>query len=190
MSVRILISSCLLGDLVRYDGGHKRDAFLIETVGPLVEWVKVCPEVDSGLEVPREPMRLVGDPARPRLVTVATGVDLTDRLEQFARAKMKELEPLDLCGYICKSGSPSSGLAFVEILRPGGEANASGPGVFTRIFMEHFPDMPVDDELGLHDPERRARFVERASRLQQRYDLLRSGGPRRGSPARTTGSHS
>ncbi len=188
MKPRILISACLLGDRVRYDGGHKLDAFLVESLGPLVEWVKVCPEVDCGLPVPREPMRLVGDSARPRLVTVATGSDVTDRLEQFARAKMKELEPLELCGYICKSGSPSSGMAGVEIEGAGGEAVGRGPGVFTRIFMEHFPHVPVVDEQGLHDPERRARFIEHACWLHTWYDLRRRGIARRGSALPPNGS--
>ena len=137
--IRILISACLLGDPVRYDGGHKRDAFLVETLGRFVEWVKVCPEADCGLPVPRESMRLVGDPARPRLVTGKTGVDHTDRMETFARSMVQRYERLDLCGYICKKDSPSSGMERVKVYNEAGMAERSGAGVFTRIFMEQLP---------------------------------------------------
>jgi uncharacterized protein YbbK (DUF523 family) len=169
--IRVLISACLLGDEVRYDGGHKRDASIVETVGTFVEFVKVCPEVDCGLSVPREPMRLVGDLSRPRLVTVTTGSDLTARMEDFARAKVRALEPLELCGYICKSGSPSSGMAGVEIYNASGGVDGRGAGVFTRIFMEHFPDVPVEDEGRLQDPLIRAGFIERIVGLKRRHDL-------------------
>ena len=105
--IRILVSACLLGEKVRYDGGHKRDLFLIETLGPFVEWVRVCPEVDCGLPVPREAMRLAGNPDRPRLLASRTGIDHTDRMERWAKARLDELAGLDLCGYICKKDSPT-----------------------------------------------------------------------------------
>src|SRR5512134_4147217 len=86
----ILVSSCLLGEKVRYDGGHKRDPFLVETLGRFVEFVPVCPEVECGLPTPREAMRLEGDPAGPRLVTVTTGVDHTGKMRGWIRTKLKE----------------------------------------------------------------------------------------------------
>jgi uncharacterized protein YbbK (DUF523 family) len=145
--VRILVSACLLGEKIRYDGGHKRDLFLIETLGPFVEWVRVCPEVDCGLPVPREAMRLVGDPKYPRLVTNKTGVDHTDRMERWAKARLDELSVLDLCGYICKKDSPSCGMEPM--------------GIYTRRFMERFPRLPLEDEGRLADPVVLKRFIRR-----------------------------
>jgi uncharacterized protein YbgA (DUF1722 family)/uncharacterized protein YbbK (DUF523 family) len=173
--VRLLVSACLLGDPVRYDGGHKRDPFLVETLGRFVEWIRVCPEVECGLRVPRESMRLVGDPAHPRLVVGKTGADLTERMERFARARVNELEPLDLCGYICKKDSPSSGMQRVKVYDAAGLPARRGAGVFTRIFMEHFPLVPVEEEGRLQDPLLREMFVERVFCLKRWRDLTREG---------------
>jgi uncharacterized protein YbgA (DUF1722 family)/uncharacterized protein YbbK (DUF523 family) len=173
--VRLLISACLLGDSVRYDGGHKRDPYIVDTLGPLVEWVKVCPEVDCGLPVPRESMRLVGDPARPRLMTGRSGIDMTGRMEDFARARMKDLAPLDLCGYICKKDSPSSGMERVKVYSDAGTAEKRGAGVFTRIFMEHFPLIPVEEEGRLRRPRFREMFLERVFCLKRWRDLAGGG---------------
>lgn len=145
--VRILVSACLLGERVRYDGGHKRDLFLIETLGPFVEWVRVCPEVDCGLPVPREAMRLIGDPGRPPRLTSKTGTDHTERMERWAKARLEELSGIDLCGYICKKDSPSCGMEPV--------------GIFTRMFIERFPHLPVEEEGRLPDPGMRERFIRR-----------------------------
>jgi uncharacterized protein YbbK (DUF523 family) len=145
--VKILVSACLLGEKVRYDGGHKRDLFLIETLGPFVEWVRICPEVDCGLPVPREAMRLVGDPDHPRLRTIRTGVDHTDRMERWAISRLEELSRLDLRGYICKKESPSCGMG--------------SPGLFTRRFIDRFPGLPVEEEGRLADPAAIGRFLHR-----------------------------
>ena len=107
--VRIGISACLLGEKVRFDGGHQRSRFLMETAAPHVDYVPVCPEVECGLGVPRETMRLVGDPDNPRLVTSKTDIDHTDRMIQWAREKVKDLAPENLCGFIFRKNSPSSG---------------------------------------------------------------------------------
>ena len=144
---RILVSACLLGEMVRYDGGHKRDLLLMETLGPFVEWVRVCPEVDGGLPVPREAMRLEGDPKRPRLVTNRTGTDHTERMERWAKTRLEELSGLDLRGCICKKDSPSCGM--------------EPAGVFTRMFIERFPLLPVEEEGRLADPMRREKFIRR-----------------------------
>lgn len=148
--VKILVNACLLGEKVRYDGGHKRDLFLMETLGSFVEWVRICPEVDCGLPVPREAMRLVGDPKHPRLVTNRTGIDHTERMERWAKARLEELSGLDLCGYICKKDSPSCGMEPV--------------GTFTRMFKDRFPDLPVEEEGGLGDPVSLETFLERILR--------------------------
>jgi len=160
--VRIGISQCLLGERVRHDGGHKRDGFLIETLGRDVEWVPVCPEVEVGMGVPREKIRLVGDPRSPRLVTLTSGIDHTEAMERFSHRRIRELEALDLSGYVFKASSPSCGIREVPLLNAQGEDTSDGVGLFARAFIEHFPDMPVEDESRLHDPQAIENFLERA----------------------------
>src|SRR5438093_12879414 len=106
---RVGISQCLLGDNVRYDGGHKRDSVLIEALGRYVEWVPVCPEVEVGLGTPREAMRLVGERQAPRLVTITSGIDRTDAMNRFARQRVRELEALNHSGFVLTHASPSCG---------------------------------------------------------------------------------
>jgi uncharacterized protein YbgA (DUF1722 family)/uncharacterized protein YbbK (DUF523 family) len=178
--IRILISSCLLGEKVRYDGGHKREGYLIETLGRFVEWVRVCPEVDCGLPTPREAMRLIGDPKSPRLVTSKSGVDHTEKMAEFARKKMKELEPLDLCGYICKKDSPSSGMERVKVYGDSGIPAKVGAGLFTKAFMDYFPLIPVEEEGRLNDPVLREMFIGRVFTLRRFRDLLAQGKTRGG----------
>jgi len=170
--IKLGISACLLGAKVRYDGGHQWDRFITETLGRCVEFVAVCPEVESGLPVPREAMRLVGDPLHPRLVTVRTGTDHTERLVTWAQRRVRELAALDLCGFIFKSKSPSSGMARVKVYRGEGAPSPQGVGIFARIFMEHFPLLPVEDEGRLHDPARRENFIERLFVLKRWRELL------------------
>ncbi len=162
---RVGVSKCLLGHTVRYDGGHKLDPVITDTLGQLVEFVPVCPEFECGLGVPREPMRLVGDPSSPRLVTIRTGVDHTERLASWARKRVAELEREGLCGFIFKSNSPSCGMERVELYGERCEPASTGVGIFARIFMEHFPLLPVEDERRLHDVRLRESFVERVSSL-------------------------
>ncbi len=178
--IRILISSCLLGEKVRYDGGHKREPYLVETLGRFVEWVPVCPEVDCGLPTPREAMRLVGDPKSPRLVTSKEGVDHTETMTSWARKKLKELERIDLCGYICKKDSPSSGMERVKVYGDSGIPAKVGSGVFTKAFMEHFPLIPVEEEGRLNDPVLREKFIGRVFTLRRFRDLLAKGKTRGG----------
>ncbi len=159
--IKLGISSCLLGEKVRYDGGHKLDPFLKNTFGRYVEWVPVCPEVETGLPVPREAMHLVGNPEDPRLVTVRTGVDHTSRMKKWANRKVAELERDELCGFVFKSRSPSSGMRGVKVYTKKGVPHAAGPGIFAHAFMERFPLLPVEDEGRLRDPALRENFIER-----------------------------
>src|SRR2546428_814269 len=117
--LRLGISACLLGHEVRYDGGHKRDPFLAETLGRFVEWVPVCPEVELGLGVPREPIRLEGDPAAPRLVAAKSRRDLTRAMTRLVRARAEQLARLDLVGYVFKKDSPSCGMERVRVYGAG-----------------------------------------------------------------------
>ena len=159
--VRIGISQCLLGEHVRYDGGHKRDGFLLEALGGYVEWVPVCPEVEVGLGTPREPMHLVGDPLAPRLITSNTGVDHTEAMNRFAQQRVRELEALNLSGFVFKSASPSCGTTQVPLFNTQGVETHDGVGLFARAFMAHFPEMPVEEESRLHDPQVLKDFLER-----------------------------
>lgn len=159
--VRLGISSCLLGNKVRYDGQHKLDHFLVDTLGQYVEWVPVCPEVECGLPVPREAMRLVGDPEHPRLVTIKTRIDHTDRMLKWAARRTRELDRGDLCGFVFKSRSPSSGMKSVKVYNDDGMPSQAGVGLFAKAFMDHFPLLPVEDEGRLNDALLRENFIER-----------------------------
>ena len=171
--IRLGISTCLLGENVRYDGGHKLDRYLTDTLGQYVEYVPVCPEVECGLTVPREAMRLVGRADAPRLVTVRTRLDLTDRMMSWAKKRVKELEGEDLCGFIFKGGSPSSGMERVKVYNDRGMAEKKGVGMFARVFMDHFPLVPVEEEGRLHDPKLRENFIESIFALMRWRELLR-----------------
>ena len=158
--IKLGISSCLLGENVRYDGGHKLDRFLTGTLGQFVEYIPVCPEFECGLGVPRESMRLVGDLSAPRLVTTRTNQDHTDRMLKWARRRVVELEKEGLCGFIFKRNSPSSGMESVRVYNEKGMPAKKGVGIFARAFMEHFPLLPVEDEGRLHDAKLRENFIE------------------------------
>ena len=166
------ISSCLLGETVRYDGGHKLDRFLTDTLGQYVRYVPICPEVECGLPVPRESMRLEGDPGSPRLVTSRTKQDMTDRMVRWAEKRVVEIEEEDLCGFIFKSDSPSSGMERVRVYNEKGMAVKKGIGMFERIFMEHFPLLPVEDEGRLHDPALRENLIEKIFTLKRWREVM------------------
>ena len=172
--VRLGISTCLLGENVRYDGGHKRDRFIIETLGQFVEFVPVCPEVECGLPIPRESMHLAGDPESPRLVTTRTRIDHTERMVNWARKRVRELEKENLCGFIFKSNSPSSGMERVKIYEEHGRVQKIGVGMFARAFMDHFPLLPVEEDGRLHDIRLRENFIERIFALKRWRELLDS----------------
>lgn len=169
------ISRCLLGDEVRFDGGHKRDSFLTEVLGNYVEWVPVCPEVEAGLGTPRESMRLVGDPRHPRLVTIKSGTDHTKALERMSAHRIKELEELDLSGYVFKKDSPSCGIERVRIYNEHGMPGRNGIGLFARAFIEEFPLIPVEEEGRLCDPTLRENFIERVFCYRRWQDFVQSG---------------
>ncbi len=169
------VSTCLLGERVRYDGGHKRDRFITDELGRFVEFVPVCPEVEVGLPTPRPPLRLVGRPDSARLVFAQSGEDVTDRMEAWARQRCAELEKENLCGYIFKSKSPSSGMARVKVYDENGVPVNKGVGVFARVFMEHFPLLPVEDEGRLHDLPLRENFLERMFAVKRWQELVEAG---------------
>lgn len=158
---RIGVSRCLLGDEVRYDGGHKRDSFVVDVLGRFVEWVPVCPEIEAGMETPREAIHLVGDPRAPLVMTIRSGQDMTPMMTTFSARRVRELTAMDLSGYIFKKGSPSCGIERVRVFNAHGMPKRDGIGVFARAFMESFPLIPVEEEGRLCDPVLRENFIER-----------------------------
>ncbi len=172
---RIGVSACLLGQPVRYDGGHKRDAFLVGPLSEFVEYVPVCPEAAIGLGVPRPTIRLMGGIERPRLVgTADAGIDVTDRMEIYAEQQAARLG--DLCGYILKKDSPSCGMERVKVFNDlGTHAERKGSGVFARILMQRLPLLPVEEEGRLNDAVLRENFVNRVW-VRQRWLALRREG--------------
>ncbi len=170
--MRLGISACLLGEPVRYDGGHKLDRGLTETLGRYVEYVPVCPEVECGLGVPREPMSLVGDPKAPRLLTNYRREDLTELMLSWAGKRVVELEKEDLSGFIFKSKSPSCGMHGIKVYDNQGRAARTGMGLFAGLFRDRFPLLAVEHEVGLGDPDDREDFIERVLTLMRWRDLL------------------
>ncbi len=181
MSDRITIgvSHCLLGERVRYDGQHKRDSFVVDTLGKYVEFVPVCPEVECGLPVPREAMRLVGTVEEPRLMTQRTGIDHTDRMLNWARTRLDGLADEGLCGFIFKAKSPSSGMERVKVYNGHGGMSGRAPGLFAREFMARFPLLPVEEEGRLCDPGLRENFIERIFALKRYRDAVQDGVSRK-----------
>ena len=174
--IRIGISSCLLGQEVRFDGGHKRDAFLVDLFGRYVEWVPVCPELEMGLGVPREPIHLVaaGQGGGVRLVGVKSGADHTVAMRKYAHRRLDKLDALDLCGYILKKDSPSCGLMRVKVWNRKGMPTRNGQGLFAAALVARFPRLPVEEEGRLSDPRLRENFIERVFAYARLKALFRA----------------
>lgn len=179
--IRIGVSACLLGERVRYDGQHKHDSYITGTLSNWFEFVPVCPEFELGLGVPRESMRLEGDPEHPRLITNRTRRDLTDDMLAWCGKRVAELEKENLCGFIFKSKSPSSGMERVKVYSgEGGMPVNSGRGLFANAFMRHFPLLPVEEEGRLNDPALRENFIERIFTLKRWREMLAQQNTRGG----------
>jgi uncharacterized protein YbbK (DUF523 family) len=173
---RVGISRCLLGDAVRYDGGHKRDSCLVEALGPYVEWVSVCPEVEVGMGAPREPIHLVsagGSVTSPdasvRLIAVRSGVDWTEPMREWSRHRVRELARLGLCGYVLKADSPSCGLVDVRVTH-GDAVTSTGRGLFAQALVDGIPNLPVEEETHLHDRRACESFLERVFAYRDRNE--------------------
>lgn len=161
LPLRLGISRCLLGEPVRYDGGHKRNQFLVDVLGRNVEWVPVCPEVEAGFGTPREAMRLVDDVAEPRLITVRSHQDHTDRMRRYAKTRVRELRALNLSGYVFKKDSPSCGTRRVRVYARDGRLLGTGKGLFAQAFQRALPLTPIEEEGRLRDQGLRENFIER-----------------------------
>jgi uncharacterized protein YbgA (DUF1722 family)/uncharacterized protein YbbK (DUF523 family) len=180
LPIRLGVSRCLLGEEVRFDGGHKRDRFLTDVLSRYVEWVPVCPEVEAGFGTPREAMRLVGASERPQLMTITSERNMTRPLTVFTRRKLETLEEMALSGYIFKKDSPSCGIERVKLFDAKGMPRRAGIGLFARAFKERFPLIPIEDEGRLYDPALRDHFIERIF-CYYRWQLLVRGPLTRGS---------
>jgi uncharacterized protein YbgA (DUF1722 family)/uncharacterized protein YbbK (DUF523 family) len=159
--LRVGISACLLGESVRYDGGHKRNPYLVGVLGPFVEWVPICPEMEAGFGTPREAMRLVRSGDVIRLVTANTGRDVTAPMQTAITGRVRTLEDENLSGYVLKKNSPSCGLLRVKVYSPEGMPSASGRGMFASALTARFPHLPLEEEGRLSDPRIRENFIER-----------------------------
>jgi len=177
--IRLGVSTCLLGENVRYDGGHKRDAFLVDELGPYVEWVSVCPEVELGMGVPRPSVRLVEVGRELRMLSPDTGEDFTERMRAFAAARVEELRRVELDGYVLKKNSPSCGMARVKVWGFSGPKRRDGVGLFAQALLAAWPHLPVEEEGRLTDPALRENFVERIF-CRNRWRAFQRAGPTRG----------
>ncbi|GAB6052713.1 DUF523 and DUF1722 domain-containing protein [Magnetospira thiophila] len=155
-AIWIGVSSCLLGESVRYDGGHKKNPFILDQLGPYVRYLPLCPEMAIGLGVPRESIRLVAVDADTRLIAPRSGADHTDAMLAYGQRTAAELAARPLDGYIFKSKSPSCGLFRVK--RHG--ASDTTRGLFAAALTEALPDLPVEEEGRLNDPHLRETFIE------------------------------
>jgi uncharacterized protein YbgA (DUF1722 family)/uncharacterized protein YbbK (DUF523 family) len=177
LPIRVGISSCLLGEEVRYDGGHQKDAYITGVLARYFTWVPVCPEMEVGMGVPREPIRLVGDAASPRLMGVTSATDYTARMREFAGGRVDELRRRELSGYILKRGSPSCGLERVKVYAGDGPPARTGTGLFARALTDALPLLPVEEEGRLNDAHLRDNFITRVF-AYRRFAALRESEPR------------
>jgi uncharacterized protein YbgA (DUF1722 family)/uncharacterized protein YbbK (DUF523 family) len=177
--IRLGVSSCLLGEEVRFDGGHKHDALLTETFGRFFEWISVCPEMEIGLGTPRESLRLEGVAGSGRLIAPRSGSDHTEAMQRWAGKRLDELAKLDLHGYVLKKDSPSCGMERVRIYGDSGVALRNGTGLFAAALLGRFPLLPVEEEGRLHDMLIRENFIERVF-AYARWRAFLEAAPRAG----------
>jgi uncharacterized protein YbgA (DUF1722 family)/uncharacterized protein YbbK (DUF523 family) len=169
---KIGVSSCLLGERVRFDGGHKRDHYLTEVLVQYFKFVPVCPELDVGMGVPRESVQLEGSPESSRMVALCSGEDWTNRMRRYSQHKVRQLARLGLCGYILKKNSPSCGMARVKVYDGSGRPSRAGRGLFAAELLDRLPLIPIEEEGRLNDLRLRENFIERVfafDRLRQLF---------------------
>lgn len=178
--IRLGISACLLGRKVRFDGQHKRDGYLVETLGPFVKWVPVCPEVEVGMGTPRETIRLEGNLEDPRLVAPKSGIDHTADMKRWSSERLDSLDAEHLHGFILKRASPSCGAFRVKVYQPNGSPLTKGQGLFAAALMTHWPLLPVEEEGRLNDPRLRENFFERVFAWHRWREFVENDGTPKG----------
>ena len=174
------ISACLLGEKVRYDGGHKLDRWIRDTLGRFVRFLPVCPEMECGMGVPREAIRLSGDPDHPRLVGIRSQTDHTQRMSAFCSQRVQALHSQALSGFLLKARSPSCGVFRVKVYAENGMPEAKGKGFFARALTDAMPLLPIEEEGRLHDPDLRENFITRLFTMERWRGFLASGASRGG----------
>jgi len=172
--VRVGVSSCLLGSEVRWDGGHKRERFLTDVLAPFVEWVPVCPELELGMGVPREPVHLSRASGELRMLGTRSGEDWTGAMTGFAKRRAREIEALELCGYVLKKDSPSCGMERVKVKADAGPGRRDGRGLFAAALIERLPALPVEEEGRLNDAQLRENWIERVFAYRRLRSLFES----------------
>lgn len=159
--IRVGVSACLLGDEVRYNGGHARDRYVVDTLAEHFTFVKVCPEEEVGMGTPRPTVRLEGHRDDPRMIEPVSGKDWTPAMNKFSTVRAREMGGAGLSGFIFKSKSPSCGVFRVKVYTESGHPGDPGAGLFARAMMKRHPLLPVEEEGRLHDPGLRENFLER-----------------------------
>ena len=170
--IKVGVSSCLLGEKVRWNGDHKQDLFVKDLLGQFFEWVPTCPEVEIGMGIPRETVQLIGNPKAPRMVGNTTGTDWTSRMNRYSRKRSTQLGTMNLCGYIFKNRSPSCGIARIKVYGDNGMPTPNGRGLFAEAFMQKHPLVPTEDEGRLHDAGIRENFITRVFSYHRLTHLL------------------
>jgi uncharacterized protein YbgA (DUF1722 family)/uncharacterized protein YbbK (DUF523 family) len=170
--IRLGVSSCLLGNAVRYDGGHKRDPFVADRLGSFVEWISVCPEVEVGMATPRPKLQLVREGEGVRMLEIASGRDHTRAMQRYAARRARALRGLELCGYVLKQNSPSCGVTRVKVTGEKRAPRVESRGLFASRLMDTYPNLPVEDEGRLGDVKLRENFIERVFAYRRLRDLF------------------
>lgn len=172
--IKIGISSCLLGQEVRHDGGHKRNVYILNTLSRYFEFQPLCPETAIGMSIPRPPIRLIKENDEIRLVgSRDPDLDVTDQMNRFSAQAVTHM--YDLSGYILKKDSPSCGMVRVRVYNDKGHPEKNGSGLFAEQLMKTHPSMPIEEEGRLMDPVLRENFIERVF-IYYRWQKLCSEG--------------
>lgn len=159
--IKVGISTCLLGQKVRFDGGHKQDRYITDILGDYFRFVPVCPELEIGMGVPREAVRLQGDETSPRMIGGKSGKDWTDKMNRYTEKRVKRRDLSDICGYILKKDSPSCGMERVKVYDSKGMPQRKAVGLFAAGLLKQFPLLPVEEEGRLNDLKLRDNFIVR-----------------------------
>ncbi len=163
------ISGCLLGEPVRFDGGHKRNAYIVQTLGRYFEFKSFCPEMDIGLGVPRDTLGLIEKKGEQRIVfNKDANHDLTKALNESVVRQAHWQR--DICGYILKSRSPSCGIQNVELIQKD-IISLRGVGIYAAGLMQDFPNLPIESEDRLENVELRNNFIRRVF-VYRRWKIL------------------
>jgi uncharacterized protein YbbK (DUF523 family) len=176
--LRIGVSTCLLGHEVRFDGGHKRDIFLTETLAHFVEFVPVCPEMEIGLGAPRETLRLERHDDAVRLIANRSRIDHTEKMRTYTQRRVAAIARENLSGYVLKKNSPSCGMERVRVHAGNGTAARAGRGLFVEALIRRWPNLPVEEEGRLNDARIRENFIERVFAYHRVRTFFPADGPR------------